>query len=75
MTKEKVKVLSLGPMGDNMLVNGKVANNMESVPISVIKEIVNKVFGKMVKKSNGWIMKMNNDRISINSLQFLNISK
>ena len=53
MTKEKVKVLSPGPMGDNMLVNGKVANNMESVPISAIKEIVNKVFGKTVKKSNG----------------------
>jgi len=29
MTKEKVKVLSPGPMADNMLENGKVVNNME----------------------------------------------
>jgi len=53
MTKEKVKVLSPGPMEDNMLESGKVVNNMELVLILAIKEIVNKVYGKMVKKSNG----------------------
>jgi len=62
MTKEKVKVLSPGPMEDNMLESGKVVNNMELVLILAIKEIVNKVYGKMVKKSNGWIMKTSNDQ-------------
>ena len=53
MTKEKVKVPFLGQMEDNMSENGKVVSNTELVLISAIKEIVNKVFGKMVKKSNG----------------------
>ena len=53
MTKEKVKVPFLGQMEDNMSENGKVVSNTELVLISAIKEIVNKVFGKTVKKSNG----------------------
>ena len=61
MTREKAKVLSHGPMADNTLVNGKVVNNTVSVPISAIKVIVSKVFGKTAKRSNGWIMKMNNE--------------
>jgi len=53
MTRGKVKVLSRGPMVDNMLENGKVANNTESVLILATKEIVNKVSGRMVKRSSG----------------------
>lgn len=53
MTKGKEKVLSRGPMADNMLENGKVANNTELVLILAIKEIVNKVYGKMVKRLSG----------------------
>lgn len=34
---------------------------MELEHTSVIKEIVNRVFGKMVKRLNGLIMKMIND--------------
>ena len=63
MTKEKVKELSPGPTVDNMLENGKVVNNMEWVHILATKETVNKVYGKTAKRSSGWIMKMNNDRI------------
>jgi hypothetical protein len=66
MTKEKVKVPFLGQMEDNMSENGKVVSNTELVLISAIKEIVNKVFGKTVKKSNGWIMKMSNESNKFN---------
>ena len=48
-------------MADNTLVNGKVVNNTEWVPISAIKVIVSKVFGKTARRSNGWIMRMNNE--------------
>jgi hypothetical protein len=67
MTREKVKVLSHGPTADNMLVNGKVVNNTEWVPILAIKVIVSRVFGKTVKRSNGWIMRMNNEKHLIHS--------
>jgi len=66
MTREKEKEHFLGLTEDNMSENGKVVNNTELVPISAIKEIVNKVFGKTVKRSSGWIMKMSNDRIQYN---------
>ena len=76
MTKEKVKVLSPGPMADNMLENGKVVNNMEQELILATKEIVNKAFGKTAKRSSGWIMKMINDRIlESRNTQFLKINK
>ena len=61
MTKEKVKVPFLGQMEDNMSENGKVESNTELVLISAIKEIVNKVFGRMVKRLSGLIMKMINE--------------
>ena len=68
MTKEKVKVPFLGQMEDNMSENGKVESNTALVLISAIKEIVNKVFGRMVKRLNGWTMKMSNERQKFNSL-------
>ena len=61
MTREKVKELFRGPTEDNMQENGKEANNMELEHTLVIKEIANKVFGKMVKRLNGLIMTMIND--------------
>jgi len=76
MTKEKVKVLSPGPMADNMLENGRVANNMEWELILATKEIVSKAYGRTAKRLSGWIMKMINDRIlESRNTQFLKINK
>lgn len=61
MIREKVKELSHGLMEGNTLENGKEENNMEWVHISAIKVTVSKVFGRMVRKSNGWTMRTNNE--------------
>ena len=74
--KKKVKDYIPGLTVEHIMVSGKVVNNMEWVLILATKEIVNKVYGKTAKRSSGWIMKMNNDRIlESRNTQFLKINK
>jgi len=54
----KVEAHSVGLMADNMLVSGKLVSSMERELILVSKAIRSQVFGKMVKKSSGLIMRL-----------------
>jgi len=65
MIKEKEKVHFHGQMGGNILESGKVENNMEWVLILVIKVKESKVSGKMAKRLDGLINKINEDNYII----------